>query len=99
VSQTSIKQITKPDFMITSDHSNGKDEQTNFWFKPRFLNKSTNSSSTVVLNFVPGQPSETITEIADPKSFTTAHPLLQTKLFKLVLLPELQKFLLHPPCF
>jgi len=29
VSQTSIEQITDPDFMITSDHSDGKDEQTN----------------------------------------------------------------------
>jgi len=74
VSQTSIEQITEPDFMITSDHYHGKDEQTNSWFKPGFLNKSTSSSSTVVLNSVPDQPSETITEIVDPKPFTTDQP-------------------------
>ena len=74
VSQTSIEQITELDFMITSDHSDGKDEQTNSWFKPGFLNKSTNSSSIVVLKSVPDQPSETITKIADPEPFTTDQP-------------------------
>ena len=74
VSQTSIEQITELDFMITSDHSDGKDEQTNSWFKPGFLNKSTNSSSTVVLNSIPDQPSDTITEIVDPEPFTTDLP-------------------------
>jgi len=74
VSQTPIEQITEPDFMITSDHSDGKDEQTNSWFKLGFLNKSTNSSSTVVLNSILDQPSETITKIVDPKPFTTDVP-------------------------
>ena len=74
MSQTSIEQITEPDFMITFDHSDGKDEQTNSWFKPGFINEYTNSSSTVVLNSVRDQPSETITKIVDPEPFTTDQP-------------------------
>jgi hypothetical protein len=74
VSQTLTKQISKPDFMTTSDHSDGNDEQTNSWFKPGFLNKSTSSSSTMVLNFVPDSPSETITQIPEPEPSTTDLP-------------------------
>jgi hypothetical protein len=66
VSQTLIEQITEPDFMTISDHSDGKDEQTNSWFKLGFLNKSKSSSFTVVLNFVPDQPSETNTHTVEP---------------------------------
>jgi len=65
-SHTSNEQITEPDFMIISDSSDGKDEQTNFWFKPGFLNKSASSSSTMISKFVPDQPSETNTLFAEP---------------------------------
>jgi hypothetical protein len=74
VSQTHIEQIIEPDFMTTLDHFDGNDEQTNSWFKPRFLSKSTSSSSTVVLNSVPDSPSETITQTVDPELSTTDLP-------------------------
>jgi len=47
-SHTCNEQTTEPDFMIISDSSNNRDEQTNFWFKPGFLNKSASSSSTMI---------------------------------------------------
>ena len=65
-SQTINELIFESDFMITSDHSDDEDEQTNSWFKPGFLNKFASSSSTVVLNFVPDLPSETNSVIAEP---------------------------------
>lgn len=65
-SHTSFEQITELDFMITSDSSDGKDEQTNSWFKPGFLSKFSSSSSTKVSKFVPDLPSETITHFVEP---------------------------------
>jgi len=56
--QTSNEQINEPDLMITSDHSNVEDEQTNSWFKPGFLNFAS-SSSTMISESVPDQPDET----------------------------------------
>ena len=65
-SHTSNEQITEPDFMIISDSSYGKDEQTNSWFKPGFLNKSASSSSTMISKSIPDQPSEINTLFAEP---------------------------------
>jgi len=65
-SQTINEQIIEPDFRITSDHSDDEDEQANSWFKPKFLNKSASSSSTVVLNSVIDLPSETNSVFAEP---------------------------------
>jgi len=65
-SQTSIEQINEPDFMIISDSSNGKDEQTDSWFKPGFLNKFAWSSSTMISESVPNQPNETNTLLTEP---------------------------------
>jgi len=56
----------EPNFMIISDSSDGKDEQTNSWFKPGFLNKSASSSSTMISMSVPDQPYETKTLFAEP---------------------------------
>ena len=59
--------------MIISDSSDGKDEQTNFWFKPGFLNKFASSSSTMISKSVPDQPSETNTLFPKPNlSFETS---------------------------
>jgi len=60
------EQITEPDFMIISYSSNNRDEQTNSWFKPRFLNKSASSSSTMISESVSDQPFETNTLFAEP---------------------------------
>jgi len=65
-SHTSNEQITEPDFMIISDSSDNRDEQTNYWFKPGFLNKSASSSSTMISESVLDQPSETNTLFAEP---------------------------------
>lgn len=74
MSKSSFNQISEPDFMITSDVSNSRDEQTNSWFKPGCLNKSASSSSTVVLNFVLDEPSETTIHIPDPELSTSDQP-------------------------
>jgi len=66
VSHTSNEQINELDFMIISDSSDGKDKQTNPWFKPGFLNKSASSSSTMILESVLDQPSETNTLFVEP---------------------------------
>jgi len=53
--------------MIISDSSDNRDEQTNSWFKPGFLNKSASSSSTMISESVPDQPFETNTLFAKPE--------------------------------
>jgi len=65
-SHTSNEQITKPDLKILSDSSDNRNEQTNSWFKPGFLNKSASSSSTMISESVPDQPSETNTLFVEP---------------------------------
>jgi len=64
-SQTCIEQINDPDCMIISDSSDGKDEQTDSWFKPGFL-KFACSSSTMISESVPDQPDETNTFFVEP---------------------------------
>jgi len=64
------EQIIEPDFMIILDSSDNRDEQTNSWFKLGFLNKSTSSSSTMISEFVPNQPSETNTLFVEPEIST-----------------------------
>ena len=49
--------------MIISDFSDGKDEKTNSWFKPGFLNKFASSSSTMISESI---PDETNTLFAEP---------------------------------
>ena len=62
--------------MIISESSNGQDEQTNSWFKPRFLNFAS-SSSTMISESVPDQP-ETDTLLTKPittdETFTNDQP-------------------------
>jgi len=65
-SHTSNEHIIEPDFMIISNSSDNRDEQTNSWFKPGFLNKYASSSSTMISESVPDQPSETNTLFVEP---------------------------------
>jgi len=77
-SQTSNEQINEPDFMIISYSSDGKDEQTDSWFIPGFLNKFACSSSTMISESVPDQPDETNTLLTEPilaaETFTNDQP-------------------------
>jgi len=72
-SPTFNEHITEPDSMITSDHSDKEDEQTNSWFKPGFLNFAS-SSSTMISESV----HETNTLLTEPipiaKTFTNGQP-------------------------
>ena len=76
-SQTSIEKSNEPDLVIISDSSNGKDEQTDSWFKPGFLNFAS-SSSTIISESVLDQPDETNTLLTEPilpaETFTNDQP-------------------------
>jgi len=43
VSQTSNEHSTEPDCIVTSESSDDRDEQTNQWFRPGFLNQTLSS--------------------------------------------------------